>query len=135
MPPTLMRVAIALACALGAGYLAAEAVDAERVQRANELGIAGDYEGALSAAARVQGGPAERRAMQVEANALYAAGRLEQAADAFARLARRDPHNWVVHSEHARVLLALGARRRARAAMARARRLNPTLPLPSELAR
>lgn len=119
-----------LGCLCAAGYLGVEARDAKRVERGNELARAGDYAGALREAATVRGAPAEVRALLLEANALFAARRYRAASRAFAALAKRDPNNWVVHAEWARVLVALGRQRAVRARYDRARQLNPNLPRP-----
>lgn len=74
--------------------------------------------------------PAADRAPLTEAYALFALGRFEPAARAFARAAERDPQNWVIYRDWARAQLALGRAAQAGRTMARAKKLNPRMTLP-----
>ena len=110
-------------------YLAVHAVDARRLERANQLGLAGSYEEAAAEARRVSHAPAETRALQVQAVALTALGRYDDATAAWVRLVGRDPNSWIVHLGLARTRLLAGDAAGARAALARARQLNPRVRL------
>lgn len=124
----------ALAAALVAGtaglYLFVQQGDAERLDRAERLGRAGSLAAAVREARHVERSPAAERAALAEAYALLALGRFRSSATAFARAARADPQNWIIHRDHARALLAAGLLEEAGQAMARAQHLNPRMTLP-----
>jgi Flp pilus assembly protein TadD len=126
----LTAVALAAVCVLVGVYLTLGARDASRVRAANQLGLAGDYRGALTAARQVTRAPASRDAVLVQAYADVALGRYPAASAAFHRSLRLDPNNWRIYRDLATTLLALDARRSARIEMARALELNPKLVLP-----
>ena len=121
------------AATLLAFYLGAHAVDAQRVQQANRLGLAGRYEDALAEARRVRRAPAIARALRAEAVALTALGRYEPAVGAWRRVTAREPNAWVAHLGLARTLVLAGDGAGARAALVRAKGLNPRLRVPPEL--
>lgn len=119
-----------MASGTGAVYLAVQQGDAERLERANELGRQGRYAEALDEALAVERAPAADRAALTAAYALFELRRYPEAARAFAQAAEADPRNWVIHRDRARALLASGRRGRAERAMARARELNPRMTVP-----
>lgn len=122
-----------VAAAAGSLHLALHAIDARRLERANQLGLAGSYEEAMAEARRAGRPPARTRALQVEAVALGALGRHGEAVDAWARVVRREPNSWVTWLGFARSLAFAGDADGARAALLRAKRLNPRLRVPDEL--
>ena len=131
--PLLQRapaLALALLCAALAVYAAGQAGAARRVQRADVLGLHGDYAGALREALAVHSSPAEGQALLVAAAAAAASGDDRDAADLLGLAVRRDPQDWSVHFSRALVLRRLGDPA-AGAEMATARRLNPRLALPA----
>lgn len=127
----LAAIALAVACGLAAGYLFLQRDDAATLERANELGTERRYAAALEEARRVSRAPASDRAPLVEAYALAGLRRLEESAQAFSRAARRDPRNWVIYRDWARVQLALGRPGAAGRTMAKAQALNPRMTLPA----
>lgn len=122
-----------VAAALASLYLGLHAADARRLERANELGIAGDYEEAAVEARHVARRPAATRALQVDAVALTALGRYPEATAVWRRLAGREPNSWVVHLGLARALVLSGDIEGARVALLRAKALNPRFRVPDEL--
>lgn len=127
----LAAIAAAAACALAGTYLFLQRGDAVALEEANALGAEGRFGPALREARRVSRAPASDRAPLAEGYALVGLGRLEQAERAFARAAERDPRNWVIHRDWARVQLALGDTRDAGRTMAKAKALNPRMTLPA----
>ena len=122
-----------VAAALASVYMGMHGADARRVEDANRLGAAGSFEEAAAEARQVARRPAETRALQVEAIALTALGRHEEATAAWQRVAAREPNSWIVHLGLARTLLFAGDAQGARAALLRAKGLNPQLSVPDEL--
>ena len=126
----LAAIAVAAVCLLTAGYLAASERDADQLRHAEELGLTGDYAGALAAARRVDVPPQDGRALAVQAYALQAMRRGPEASTMFARAVARDPNNWVLHRDWGVLLAGLGRRAQAGREIGRALRLNPGMPLP-----
>lgn len=127
----LTAIATAAICGLAAAYLFQQQGDAATLERANALGTEGRYRAAIEEARAVSRAPAADRAPLVVAYAYAGLGRLEESERAFARAARRDPRNWVVHRDRARVQLALGRTAEAGETMSRAQALNPRMTLPA----
>ena len=122
-------VVISAVCILLAIFLALNGRDAAHVRNADQAGREGRFDEAVQIAGRAQRSPAQARALVTIARAHTAAGRLEEADQAWAAAARRDPNNWRVHFEWARAIGILqGPADRREAAYARARELNPKLP-------
>ena len=126
-------VLVALLCAALGVHLAITSSSEAALQRAQAALLDGHEAAAL---AELDGldGEAGRRAAALRGYAHRAAGRLQPARLAFQTAARRDPNNWVLQREYARVLLALGERAKARARMSRAKALNPRMVLPAGFA-
>ena len=122
-----------VAAALATLYLGLHAADARKVERANQLGLASSIEEAAAEARQVERRPAETRALQVEAVALTALGRYPDAVAAWRRVAEREPNSWLVHLGLARALAFAGDAKGARAALMRAKGLNPRMRVPDEL--
>lgn len=130
--PTLV---IALGCAVAAIYLGLGASDAARVDRASELGAAGQFAASAAQARAVSTEPSRARAAVIEAYALVEKGDDKGAAPVFARAAEADPANWVVRRDWASALLRIKRVAAARAQMGMALALNPLIVLPPEFAR
>lgn len=130
----LLGVAVAVICVgLGAQLLASHGEEA-RLQRANQLGLEGDYARALATARQIPDGPARSGADVVRAYAHRARGENAAAAAAFSRALRRRPNDWTLQRDYASVLLGLGRRAKAQARMRQALRLNPKMMLPAGFA-
>jgi Flp pilus assembly protein TadD len=114
-------------CAATAGWLAYHERDEDRIRDANELGLSGRYDEAITTARPVTHAPSGGRAALVQAYAHEALGHHRLAIKAFEQAARRDPDNWQIRRDWARALLRSGDRRGALRQYARARRLNPAL--------
>lgn len=117
-----------MSCAAIAVYLQLGARDAGRVRAANDQAAAGRFAQAVSTARSVDSTPADLRAMHVEARTLALAGRPAAASRVYARIARRDPNNWLIQYEWARVSFRTEPVA-AIARMRRAKELNPLLPV------
>lgn len=124
---------VALVCAGLGVHLAVTSRSEAALQRA-QADLLGGREAAALDELEGLDGEAGRRAAALRGYAHRAAGRLEPARRAFQSAARRDPNNWVLQREYARVLLALGERAKARARMSRATALNPRMVLPAGFA-
>lgn len=127
-PTPIASVAIALVCASLGIYLAVSSRGEGRLDRAGADLLAGRNAEALRELEGLEG-ESGSRAAALRGRAFRNSGRLEQARREFQTAARRDPNNWVLQRDYARVLLALGERTKARARMSRARALNPRMPL------
>src|SRR5688572_27720256 len=105
-------IALALLCAVFGIYLALSSRGEARLERANAHVLAGRSAEAL---AELEGldGETGRRAEVLRGYAYRDSGRLDQARRAFQTAVRRDPNNWVLQREYARVLLRLGERAKA----------------------
>ena len=128
-PPRIAVVALALLCLSLGVYLAVSSRQEGRLDRAAADLAAGRNADALRELEGLDG-EAGRRAAALRGRAYRNSGRLDAARREFQTAARRDPNNWVLQREYARVLLALGERAKARARMSRAKALNPRMVLP-----
>jgi len=126
----LPTIVLALLCGVFAVYLALSGRREATLQRAQADLVAGRSAEALAELKDVEG-ETDGRAAALRGYAYRDIGRLEPARRAFQTAARRDPNNWVLQREYARILLRLGERSKARARMSRAKALNPRMLLPS----
>jgi Flp pilus assembly protein TadD len=119
-----------LVCLLAGLYLAQARHDAQLLKEANHLGLARQYEEAVTTARMVKRPPSDAQALAVQAYALERLDRPRAASLAYERAVRRDPNNWILHRDWAVLLASLGKRRQAAQEMGLALRLNPRLELP-----
>jgi O-antigen ligase len=121
-----VRALIAGACVLAMLVVAGPALSDAVARDARDLAVGGDLPAALSRArhaARLA--PQDPAPRLLEANILTDLGRPIDADVAFAAAAERSPSNWEIFADWASALAARGDVEAARAAVARARRLNP----------
>jgi hypothetical protein len=119
-------------CLLFAGWLLLARGDSERVERAAQLGAAGQYRAAAAEARGVQRRPAAAaEAAVIQGRALAGAREFAASAAAYAHAARMEPLDRELRREYARVLLALGRPADARGQMAASLALNPRQSLPA----
>ena len=128
-PTRIAFAALALLCLSLGLYLAVSSRAEGRLDRASENLVEGRTADALQELEALEG-EAALRAAALRGRAYRNSGRLEEARREFQMAARRDPNNWVLQREYARVLLSIGERARARARMSRAKALNPRMVLP-----
>jgi Flp pilus assembly protein TadD len=124
------RFVAAALCLVFAGWLLLAHGDADRLQRAAQLGAAGRYRAAAAEAAGVRRRPAAAAAALLRGRALAGAREFAASALAYGDAARLEPRDWALRREYARVLLALGRRSDARSQMAASLALNPRQSLP-----
>lgn len=110
-------------------YALAAQSSASHLERANTLGLHGNFQAALAEARRA-GGPFTGDGLLTQAYALIALGRPGAASDTLARAEDRDPQNWVLHFQRAVVLGRLHLMPEADREMAVAHTLNPLLVIP-----
>jgi Flp pilus assembly protein TadD len=125
----------AAVCLLAAAYLASNLGDERSVERANALGLRGDYAAAAREARNASGATTRSRAAALQGYADALLGRLPGAERHFAAATRSDPNNWSLWRDWARTVLATGNRRRAARLMAHAVALNPRMELPEGFVR
>ncbi len=128
-PFVALALAFALVCAALGAVLAFNSVGERHLARAGEDVSAGRGGEALAELDGL-GGDFSRRADALRGAAYVHEGRLREARAALERAVRRAPNDWVLRRDLAIVLLAAGARARARASLRRARALNPRMALP-----
>lgn len=123
----LLALLIVAPCAIGAVYLGDSASESEILDRGQPPPGIDDRE---IAPAADPAPPNVVRARLLQAYALRDLGRDRDAARAFERAAQREPRNWVIQRDLALALARSGDSRAASAALERALRLNPRLPIP-----
>lgn len=112
---------------MAAVYFGLHAQDAREVRDAERLLLRGQLEAAADSAATVDRAPADARALVVRAHALGALGDFERADAAWQAAIRRDPNDWILEFEYARMLIRAGRFEAADRHIERARALNPQM--------
>jgi Flp pilus assembly protein TadD len=122
--------AAAGASALGAGYMARQAVGEDHLERANDLALERRYPEAIAEARKADDGSTRARALRVIAYSSLASNDVAAFLPAARRALRDAPADWELRRDYAFVIALRGNRASAQREMNRALAANPLMELP-----